>query len=190
MEVAMRITLWTAVIALALAVGGYRALAGAGHSHDEQREMLEEMQEMHEGHEHAHDFEAMEEVSPEDMHRTMDLMTDLGLVLPPMNSERGREIFLEKGCIVCHSVNGIGGNIGPSLNASDMPEPMNAFEFAARMWRGAPVMAEMQEDLLGDMIDLTGQDLADIVAFTHDEAEQREISMSQVPGKYRDLIAR
>jgi len=110
-------------------------------------------------------------------------------VLPPMDSEHGREVFLDKGCIVCHSVNGVGGEIGPSLNAADMPQPMNAFEFAARMWRGAPVMAEMQQDLLGEMINLTGQDLADIVAFTHDEVEQAELSSSQIPDKYRDLIA-
>lgn len=184
----MKLVLWISTAAFALGAGGYGALADAGHSHDDQYKMLQEMQEMHSGHEHAHDFRAMEDVSPEDMHRTLDLLTDLGLALPPMNSEHGREVFLEKGCIVCHSVNGVGGEVGPSLNAADMPEPMNAFEFAARMWRGAPVMAEMQRDLLGAMIDLNGQDLADIIAFTHDEAEQQKLSITQVPEEYRDLI--
>ncbi|MEO3431076.1 cytochrome c [Pelagibius sp. CAU 1746] len=185
----MKLILWISAAALALGAGGYGALADAGHSHNEQYKMLQDMQDKHSGHDHAHNFGAMEDVSPEDMHRTMDLLTDLGLALPPMNSERGREVFLERGCIVCHSVNGVGGEIGPSLNAADMPEPMNAFEFAARMWRGAPVMAEMQRDLLGTMIDLNGQDLADIIAFTHDEAEQKELSITQVPEQYRDLIA-
>ncbi len=184
----MRFTLWIAAAAVVLASGGYYALADAGHSHEAQRKMLEQMQEQHRGHDHGHDFQAMDEVSRKDMHRTIDLMTDLGLVLPPMDSERGRRIFFDRGCIVCHSVNGVGGEIGPSLNAADMPHPMNAFDFAARMWRGAPVMAEMQEDLIGEMITLTGQDLADIVAFTHDEAEQMHVSTGQIPERYRALI--
>ncbi len=171
-----------------MTVGAWAAGSGHDHDHDEQREMLEEMRERHSGHDHEHDFEAMDEVSEEDMHRAMDLMADLGLAVPPMDSERGAEIFMDKGCIVCHSVNGVGGAVGPSLNAADMPEPMNAFEFAARMWRGAPVMAEMQENLLGDMINLTGQELADIIAFTHDEEQQKEISSDQIPEKYSNLI--
>lgn len=69
-----------------------------------------------------------------------------------------------------------------------MPSPMNAFEFAARMWRGAPAMVQLQEDVLGDVITLTGQDLADMVAFAHDEAEQQNLSSDQIPQKFRDLI--
>jgi hypothetical protein len=65
---------------------------------------------------------------------------------------------------------------------------MNAFEFAARMWRGAPAMAQMQEDLLGQVIDLDGQDLADLVAFAHDETEQHQLTAEQIPARYRELI--
>jgi mono/diheme cytochrome c family protein len=105
-----------------------------------------------------------------------------------MDSHRGRELFLKKGCVICHSVNNVGGAIGPSLNAADMPEPMNAFEFAARMWRGAPAMAQMQQDLLGEFVSLTGQDLADLVAFAHDETEQRKLKNERIPKPYRELI--
>ncbi len=28
-----------------------------------------------------------------------------GLMMPEMNAARGRELFAEKGCVVCHSVN-------------------------------------------------------------------------------------
>ena len=174
------------------ALSGAPAWADAGHTHDapNQQEMLEQMRQMHSGHAHGHDFEAMSAMSPEDMQRVMGLMMDIGLVLPPMDSHRGREIFLEKGCIVCHSVNRVGGTVGPPLNAADMPQPMNAFEFAARMWRGAPAMAQMQEDLLGDVVDLSGQDLADLVAFAHDQAEQGELTSEQIPARFRDLVAR
>jgi len=186
-----RAVLYLAAFGLMVAGNLPQAWAGAGHKHGpaNQREVLEQMREMHGGHAHGHDFEAMGEVSAEDMSRVMNLMMDIGLALPPMDSRRGREVFLNKGCVVCHSVNGVGGEVGPSLNAADMPQPMNAFEFAARMWRGAPAMAQMQEDVLGEVIDLSGQDLADLVAFSHDREEQRELSTKDVPARFRDLIA-
>ena len=159
-----------------------------GHHGEEGHHELEEMMEMHRGHEHEHDFAAMERLSPEQRDHVLALMRDVGLALPPMDPEHGRELFLEKGCVACHQINGVGGNLGPTLNADDMPEPMNAFEFAARMWRGAPAMTELQEQLLGDPIELTGQELADIIAFAHDEEAQAKLSPEQVPEKYRDVL--
>jgi cytochrome c2 len=179
------------VLALALSAGGLGSVwADAGHTHGtpSRQEMLEQMKKMHSEHDHKHDLETMEPVSAEDIERVMALMMDIGLALPPMDSHRGRELFLKKGCVICHSVNNVGGAIGPSLNAADMPEPMNAFEFAARMWRGAPAMAQMQQDLLGEFITLSGQDLADLVAFAHDETAQRELKTEQIPPPYRGLI--
>lgn len=149
---------------------------------------LEEMLEMHRGHKHHHDFEVMEHMSPEERERVLALMEDIGLALPPMDPARGRELFLNKGCIACHSVNGVGGHLGPSLNAADMPKPMNAFDFAARMWRGAQAMTALQQDMLGQIISLSGQDLADIIAFAHDEREQAKLHAEQIPKEYRDLI--
>ncbi|MFQ5565454.1 MAG: c-type cytochrome [Paracoccaceae bacterium] len=149
---------------------------------------LEEMREMHKGHEHGHDFEAMERMSPEQRAIVFSLMQDIGVVMPPMDPERGRHVFVEKGCIACHSVNGIGGNLGPELNADDMPRPMNAFEFAARMWRGAEAMTALQEDLMGEVILLDGQDLADLVAFAHDEAEQAKLTEDQIPERFHGII--
>jgi mono/diheme cytochrome c family protein len=130
----------------------------------------------------------MEEVSAEDTQRLLGLMAEIGLALPPLDSQRGRELFVNTGCVVCHSVNNVGGDIGPSLNADDMPQPMNAFDFSARMWRGAPAMAQMQEDLLGEVIGLSGQDLADLVAFAHDKDEQKLLKDDQIPAHLRKLI--
>lgn len=147
--------------------------------------MLEQMRELHRGHTHGHDFEAIEEMSPQAGRRLISFMRDIGLALPPMDSHRGEEVFMNKGCVVCHSVNGVGGDVGPPLNAADMPRPMNAFEFAARMWKGAPAMVIMQQEELGDVIKLTGQDLADLVAFVHDESAQKGIKLNDVPKKWR-----
>lgn len=151
-------------------------------------EMLENMRKMHSEHEHQHDFKAIEKMSPEQSARMMDLMREVGLALPPMDSHRGHMLFINKGCILCHQINGVGGDVGPSMNADDMPSPMNVFEFAARMLKGAPAMVAMQQEEFGEVISLTGQDLADLVAFAHDEKMQATVSLSQVPEKWRQRI--
>lgn len=149
---------------------------------------LEHMRDMHKGHSHEHNFAAIEALSPEAMREVMDAMSDIGLAVPPMNAHQGRELFVDKGCIVCHQVNGVGGELGPSLNAADMPSPMNTFEFAARMWRGAGAMVQMQEELFGQQIEITGQELADLIAFAHDKAEQKQLSKDDIPQRFRELI--
>lgn len=174
-------------------LGATSVLAGGSgnHSHDDEptpTQMLKSMRDMHADHDHAHDFEVMDGISEDDMHRTMDFLIDIGLVVPTMDSQRGAVAFIDKGCIVCHAVNDVGGEVGPSFNAGDMPQPMNAFEFAARMWRGAPAMAQMQEDLLGEMIALDGQELADIVAFVHDEDAQMKVTADDIPAEFRGLL--
>ena len=104
-----------------------------------------------------------------------------------MSAERGRKLFASKGCVVCHAVNGIGGPHTP-LDASTMKLPMNAFEFSAKMWRGAEPMILLQREQLGGQIELTGQELADIVAFVHDEREQKKFSRRDIPPKILELV--
>ena len=40
------------------------------------------------------------------------------LVMPLPDAERGRQVFGAKGCVVCHAVNGVGGNAGPARIAA------------------------------------------------------------------------
>ena len=111
-----------------------------------------------------------------------------GLVIPHMDANRGRQLFASKGCVVCHSINGIGGEDAPALDAKNMDLPMNPFEFAARMWRGAPAMIEAQEDELGSQIEFTGQELADIIAFVHDAQEQAQFSDADIPKQVMEMM--
>jgi len=136
------------------------------------------------------DVAATEALSLDEMEHLLEVLTDVGLAVPLVDSHRGREVFLSKGCIVCHQVNGVGGAIGPSLNADEMPEHMNMFEFSARMWRGASAMIAIQENVLGSQIELSGQDLADLVAFSHDADEQSGLTADDIPEKFRPLIER
>jgi cytochrome c2 len=162
----------------------------AGDHEGGHEEPLEALREIHGSHEHEHDFGVMDEMAPAERERLDNFMQSVGLVLPPMDSHRGRELFLEKGCVVCHAVNGVGGDAGPTLDAADMPSPMNAFEFAARMWRGAPAMALMQEEELGEFISLTGEELADLIAFVHDAHEQEELTVEQIPARFQEILDR
>lgn len=94
------------------------------------------------------------------------------MAMPEMNAERGRVLFVEKGCVACHSINGIGGHDATSLDAHQMETVMNPFEFSAKMWRMAPAMIAAQEEALGEQILFTGDELADIIAFVHNDSEQ------------------
>ena len=113
---------------------------------------------------------------------------DRGLIMPMINPARGRTLFASKGCVVCHSVNGIGGEDARPLDASTMEPFMNPFEFTARMWRGAEAMIAFQRDELGEQIFFTGAEIADIIAFLHDPEEQRRFSEDDIPETIRELI--
>ncbi len=94
------------------------------------------------------------------------------LVIPLMNPNRGKEIFVSKGCVACHAINGVGGHDAPPMDAHRDMGLVNPFDFAAMMWNHAPAMVAAQEEAFGEQIYFTGQELADIIAFLHDDAVQ------------------
>lgn len=116
-----------------------------------------------------------------DTNDNLTIMIGEGMMLPTMNPARGRKLFASKGCVVCHSINDVGGVDAPMLDAEFMDLPVNPFDFAARMWRGAQTMVAMQQEELGYQIELTGQELADIIAFVHDPAQQARFSEADTP---------
>lgn len=104
------------------------------------------------------------------------------------DAAKGRMLFASKGCVVCHSVNGVGGEDAPPLDAEFMDLPMNAAEFAARMWAGAEAMVELQRDEFGDVVNLNGAELAAIIAFAHDADEQAKFSTADIPDKVGKMM--
>ncbi len=115
-------------------------------------------------------------------------MMATGIILPRMDAAAGRQLFAAKGCVLCHAINGIGGEDAPPLDAAHMEPMMNPFDFAAGMWRGSEAMVALQRDELGAPIELTGQELADITAFVHDPVEQARFSMADVPAPIAALM--
>ena len=111
-----------------------------------------------------------------------------GYIIPFGDPERGRALFTGKGCVVCHAINGVGGKAGPSFDADASSPNLDVFEFAARMWRGAPLMTVLQEMELGYQIEFTGQELADLARFLHDAEAQKDFDQSDVPEVIRDWM--
>ena len=152
-----------AAAALLVATG---AIAGAGHDSDD-----------NDGHAKA-----------ETSHAQTASRSGPQLIMPMMNSARGRILFASKGCVACHSINGVGGEDAPNLDAHSMQPYMNPFEFAARMWRGAATMIVMQEEIFGEQIEFTGEELADMIAFLHDDAEQHKFTEADIPPEIMPMM--
>ncbi len=108
------------------------------------------------------------------------------LVMPLANANHGRQLFVSKGCVICHSVNGVGGRAAPSLDAvaveqGDVVPPVDPLDFVARMWRGAPAMLDLQAIELGYQIELTAGELADLAVFANDAGAQSDFTLQDVP---------
>ncbi len=98
------------------------------------------------------------------------------ILMPVLNPERGKKLFVSKGCVACHSINGVGGADAPAMDNHINLGQINLFDFAAKMWNHAPGMLAAQEEELGEQIYFTGDELADIIAFVHDDKVQHTFS--------------
>ncbi len=98
-----------------------------------------------------------------------------------IDSENGRALFVDKGCVICHAVNGVGGKAAPALDAEIGVAAVDPLEFAARMWRGAPAMIELQSVELGYSILLTADEIGDLAAFAADREQQKTLTINDLP---------
>lgn len=110
------------------------------------------------------------------------------LVLPLVDPARGRVLFVTKGCVLCHAVNGVGGKAAPALDVLEEEHQIDPFAFMARMWRGANVMIKLQKDELGYQIEFEGDELAALIGFAYDAREQAKFTIDQVPQSLRDAF--
>lgn len=110
------------------------------------------------------------------------------LVMPRMDPSRGKVLFVRKGCVACHAINGIGGHDAPNLDAHTMAPVMNPFDFAANMWNHAQGMIYAQEEAFGEQIMFTGEELADIIAFVHDDDAQSNFTERDLTPEVRKMM--
>ena len=110
------------------------------------------------------------------------------VVVPMVDAERGRRLFVTKGCVLCHAVNGAGGIAAPALDADGGDEQLDLMDFVVRMWDGAQAMIELQALELGYQIELTGEEIADLAAFAASPEAQRRFTMQAIPDAMHNWI--
>ena len=86
--------------------------------------------------------------------------------LLPASPDRGWQLFQSKSCIVCHSVKGEGGRVGPELGPRH-ELPLTIVQFTGLMWNHSPKMwrAMQARNILRPAF--TGREMADLIAFLH-----------------------
>ena len=110
------------------------------------------------------------------------------LVFPIMNVERGKKLFVAKGCVACHAVNGIGGHDAPPMDDHTNLGLLSPFDFVAKMWNHAPGMLAAQEEAFGGQITFTGEQIADIIAFVHDDDAQHSFVESDLTPEAKTMM--
>ncbi len=87
------------------------------------------------------------------------------LFSPTQSPIAGSRVFRIKGCIQCHAVNGVGGQIGPDLGR--IPRPRSFYDLGAAMWNHLPRMAERMREFRISRPHLYSQETANLIAFLY-----------------------
>jgi mono/diheme cytochrome c family protein len=82
----------------------------------------------------------------------------------PGTPERGEKLFRDKQCASCHTIAGKGGKVGPELGRA---HHVSLTQFAGLMWNHGPSMWAKMKERGVQPPELTGQEMADIVAYLY-----------------------
>jgi mono/diheme cytochrome c family protein len=85
--------------------------------------------------------------------------------MPMGDASRGKELFRTQACVLCHSVNGEGGNEAPDLAQAVVQRGFSPYQLAAMLWDHAPAMWSLMAKKGIARPQLTEQDAADLFAF-------------------------
>jgi cytochrome c2 len=92
---------------------------------------------------------------------------------------RGRQMFNQKGCILCHSIDDTGGTVGPSLR--DIGPVVTPIFWAQTMWNHAPAMEIHMRELKIPWPRFEGEEMTDLLAFVRQERAGLERESKLLP---------
>jgi len=87
------------------------------------------------------------------------------LYLLPGRPDQGQKLFLQKGCIDCHSVKGRGGQAGGELAQRGIR--LSVTDFALSMWNKAPAMLKEMTRRKIPQPQIQAGEMADIIAYLY-----------------------
>jgi mono/diheme cytochrome c family protein len=82
---------------------------------------------------------------------------------PPGSADAGKRLFSEKRCIVCHTVRGVGGVVGPNLD--HLQQFRSPIFVASAMWNHGPQMAEKMKERGIERPTFAAKELRDLIAY-------------------------
>ena len=87
--------------------------------------------------------------------------------MTPGNPRQGRQVFVAKGCIQCHSVHGEGGKVADDLGKKAKTFYKSLTRIASNMWdKGPTVLARMAQTRTG-IPKFTSREMADLIAYLY-----------------------
>lgn len=82
---------------------------------------------------------------------------------PPGSADAGKRLFSEKRCIVCHTVRGAGGVVGPNLD--HLQQFRSPIFVASAMWNHGPQMTDKMKERRIERPTFTAKELRDLIAY-------------------------
>jgi cytochrome c2 len=82
----------------------------------------------------------------------------------------GRKVFVEKSCMLCHSVGNVGGNVGPKLTT--VKGVSSSVIMGHAMWRYGPRMLDQMAERGIPWPHFEGQEMSDLIAFLNQSATE------------------
>ena len=83
----------------------------------------------------------------------------------------GQALFVSKGCIKCHSINGSGGKIGPGLDK--FKQNASPIVITQAMWNHGPQMSAKMSQLAIQPPQFQGKEIIDLLAYIKTQAKGR-----------------
>jgi mono/diheme cytochrome c family protein len=87
---------------------------------------------------------------------------------PPGDARAGSRLFTQKRCIVCHQIRGVGGVIGPALDA--VAQSASPLGMAAAMWNHGPAMSDAMRARRIERPTFADVELRDLLAYLRSAA--------------------